>query len=362
MSMKRHSLLLTTALVGWLGLQTAVCAAPAPVLELGTKASSASGVITVRKGDTLASLAKLYRVTPDGIIAANNLSAPYSLPVGQRLMLPAPSTHKVGGNDTLYSISRMYNVPLEKMAEANNLKPPYTLAVGKVLRIPGEGYAPPAVKTTTVKNLVPPKKTAPVKSTSVKTATASKTKYPVTYNGVRMLKAPGPSEERKTFDSMLSRLAGINPPKAGEGGVLEAPEAPAPKQQIVDYSHTPGFIWPVKGRVISGYGPKDGGLYNDGINIAAPRGTPVLSASDGTVAYVGDSLKSYGNLVLVRHPDGMVTAYAHLQNVTVKTGSKLRKGQPLGTVGSTGAVMNAQLHFEVRRGVSTLDPRRYLNS
>lgn len=357
MSMKRHSLMLTTALVGWLGLQTAVCAAPAPVLELGTKAVSASGVITVRKGDTLASLAKLYRVTPEGIIAANNLAAPYALQVGRRLMLPAPSQHKVGSNDTLYSISRMYNVPLEKMATANGLKAPYTLQVGQVLRIPGEAAAAPpapAVKTSTVKNLVAPK------NSPSKTVAAPNSKYPVTYNGVRMLKAPSPSEERKTFDNMLSRLAGIDPPKAGEGGVLEAPEAPGPTQQIVDYSRTPGFIWPVKGRVISGYGPKDGGLYNDGINIAAPRGTPVLSASDGTVAYVGDSLKSYGNLVLVRHPGGMVTAYAHLQNVTVKPGMALRKGQPLGTVGSTGAVMNAQLHFEVRRGVATLDPRRYL--
>ncbi|MEZ0259435.1 MAG: peptidoglycan DD-metalloendopeptidase family protein [Alphaproteobacteria bacterium] len=358
MSKQRHSLLLTSAIVVWLGCHTAL-AAPAPVLELGTKAPSPSGVVTVRKGDTLSSLAKLYRVTPEGLAAANNLAVFSSLPVGQRLILPAPSMHKVGDHDTLYSISRMYNVPLETMAAANRLKPPYTLVVGQVLRLPDgetiietETPAPQKKASTTVKSLG-----------TLKIASAPKQKNgPVTYNGVKMLKAPGPSEERKTFDSMLSRLAGIDPPKEGDSdeNLLRAPEPETPKQQIVDYSRTKGFIWPVKGRVISGYGPKDGGLYNDGINIAAPRGTPVLSAADGAVAYVGDSLKSYGNLVLVRHPGGMVTAYAHLNNVTVKPGMTLKKGQPIGTVGSTGAVANAQLHFEVRRGSATLNPREYL--
>lgn len=357
MSKQRHSLLLTSAIITWLGCHTAL-AAPAPVLEMGTKASSPSGVITVRKGDTLTSLAKLYRVTPEGIAAANNLDVYSQLPVGKRLMLPAPSTHKVGDHDTLYSVSRMYGISLETMAAANNLKPPYTLSVGQKLRIPGarkaiEAETPAATKkaASTVKSLG-----------TLKIATAPKQKNTLTYNGVKMLKAPGPSQERKTFDSMLSRLAGIDPPKEGDNdeSLLRAPAPETPRQQIVDYSRTKGFIWPVKGRVISGYGPKDGGLYNDGINIAAPRGTPVLSAADGTVAYVGDSLKSYGNLVLVRHPGGMVTAYAHLNNVTVKPGMALKKGQPIGTVGSTGAVMNAQLHFEVRRGSATLNPREYL--
>lgn len=356
MRKQRHSLLLTTAMIAWLSCHTAL-AAPAPVLELGTKAPSPSGVITVRKGDTLSSLAKLYRVTPEGIAAANNLGVSSSLSVGRRLVLPAPSTHKVGDHDTLYSISRMYGIPLGEMAAANNLKPPYMLSVGQVLRIPG-------VQKTIETAMPSPQKKAGTTRTlgTLKVKASPGQKNNLTYNGVKMLKAPGPSEERKTFDSMLSRLAGIDPPKEGasDESLLRSRETETPKQQIVDYSRTKGFIWPVKGRVISGYGPKDGGLYNDGINIAAPRGTPVLSAADGTVAYVGDSLKSYGNLVLVRHPGGMVTAYAHLNNVTVKPGMALKKGQPIGTVGSTGTVANAQLHFEVRRGSATLNPREYL--
>lgn len=358
MTKRRHSLLLTSAIIGWLGWHSAAVAEPAPVLELGTMAPSPSGVVTVRRGDTLSSLAKLYRVTPEGLAAANNLDRYSPLAVGQRLVLPVPSTHKVGEHDTLYSVSRMYGIRLDTMAAANKLKPPYTLAVGQVLRIPNAGAA---IETATP---APLKKASTVKTLgTLKIAAAPKQKNgPAIYNGVKMLKAPGPSEERKTFDSMLSRLAGIEQPRAGDSdeSLLRARAPETPKEQFVDYSRTKGFIWPVKGRVISGYGPKDGGLYNDGINIAAPRGTPVLSAAEGTVAYVGDSLKSYGNLVLVRHPGGMVTAYAHLNNVTVKPGMKLRKGQPIGTVGSTGAVANAQLHFEVRRGAATLNPREYL--
>jgi murein DD-endopeptidase MepM/ murein hydrolase activator NlpD len=120
------------------------------------------------------------------------------------------------------------------------------------------------------------------------------------------------------------------------------------------------LAWPVRGRVISGYGPKDGGTYNDGINIAAPRGTPVAAAGDGTVAYVGHSLESYGNLVLIRHGGGVVTAYAHLGAVRVKQGMIVKKGQLIGAVGATGAVTAAQLHFEVRRGGEPINPAQYL--
>ena len=128
-------------------------------------------------------------------------------------------------------------------------------------------------------------------------------------------------------------------------------------------SSPPGsFLWPVRGKVVSGYGAKADGLFNDGINVAAPHGTPVAAAADGTVAYVGDALGSYGNLVLVRHGGGMVTAYAHLATVGVKRGSLVRRGQTIGTVGSTGSADTAQLHFEIRRGTETLDPRRHLGA
>jgi murein DD-endopeptidase MepM/ murein hydrolase activator NlpD len=120
------------------------------------------------------------------------------------------------------------------------------------------------------------------------------------------------------------------------------------------------FEWPVMGRVISGYGPKPGGEHNDGINIAVPAGTPVRAAEDGTVVYADNELKGFGNLLLVRHKDRWMTAYAHLDRMAVKSGDKVKRGQTIGTVGATGTVDKPQLHFEVRRGTEALNPEIYM--
>ncbi|MCW8861524.1 MAG: M23 family metallopeptidase, partial [Rhodospirillales bacterium] len=118
--------------------------------------------------------------------------------------------------------------------------------------------------------------------------------------------------------------------------------------------------WPVQGRVISGFGPKAKGLHNDGINIAAPRGTPVRAAEEGVVAYAGNELRGFGNLLLVRHADGWVTAYAHSEKLLVERGDKVSKGQVIARVGSSGTVSSPQLHFELRKGKQAVDPTRYL--
>jgi len=193
---------------------------------------------------------------------------------------------------------------------------------------------------------------------------------PINVNGGRsslMERAPGPSPEHVAFNSLIGKISGDKPnarpvADAHPGSGLLSPFAKAPEDAsvFVSSSRRSDFIWPVRGQVISSYGPKEGGLYNDGINIAAPRGTPVLAAADGTVVYVGDKLQSYGNLVLIRHTGGMVTAYAHLNSVNVRQGAMVRRGQAIGAVGSTGTVANAQLHFEVRKGKDTLDPKSYL--
>jgi murein DD-endopeptidase MepM/ murein hydrolase activator NlpD len=121
-----------------------------------------------------------------------------------------------------------------------------------------------------------------------------------------------------------------------------------------------GFIGPVRGRVISGFGAKAKGLRNDGINIAAARGTPVVAAENGVVAYAGNELRGFGNLLLIKHAGGWVSAYAHNDTVLVKRGQKVGKGQKVATVGSTGSVKSPQLHFEMRRGRTAKDPRKYL--
>src|SRR5437867_4970652 len=123
----------------------------------------------------------------------------------------------------------------------------------------------------------------------------------------------------------------------------------------------PKFRWPANGRVIAGFGPTTNGQQNDGINIALPENTPVKSAEDGVVAYAGNELKGYGNLVLVRHPNGYVTAYAHTKELLVKRGDQVKRGQVIARSGQTGNVNAPQLHFEIRKGASPLDPTRFLN-
>lgn len=356
MSLFRTQLLLTAAalLLGWAG---AAHAGPAPVTQFGANPPARNGAVTVRPGDSLPSIAKMYGVPVSELAAINGLSAPYNVSVGRRLLLPMPRTHKVGRDDTLYSLSRMYGTTVPEIARMNNIAEPYTLKMGQVLRIPrgAQGQAQPQQPRSAAEELssLEPKKTIIYKIGKPADTTP-------------MLRTPGPSDEHKAFDSLLSKIVGVDDaqeeePKAQINLVTAATALPETEDaEIVGKSSRAGFIWPVRGQVISHYGPKSGGLYNDGINIAAPRGTPVKAAADGTVAYVGDRLKSYGNLVLIRHPGGMVTTYAHMHNVQVKPGTKVARGQIIGSVGSTGAVLNAQLHFEVRRGTRTLDPKEYL--
>jgi len=122
-----------------------------------------------------------------------------------------------------------------------------------------------------------------------------------------------------------------------------------------------GFTWPLKGRVVSNFGAKDGGLRNDGINIRAPKGTPVRAAENGVVAYAGNEIRGFGNLLLIKHAGGYVTAYAHNDALLVQRGQKVKRGQKISTVGSTGTVAQPQLHFEFRKGRRPKDPRTYLS-
>ncbi|MCQ3943521.1 MAG: peptidoglycan-binding LysM, partial [Alphaproteobacteria bacterium] len=121
-----------------------------------------------------------------------------------------------------------------------------------------------------------------------------------------------------------------------------------------------GFRWPARGRIIAGFGPKPTGRQNDGVNIALPEGTPVKAADDGVVAYAGSELKGYGNLVLVRHSNGYVTAYAHASELLVKRGDTIKRGQVIAKSGQTGNVTSPQLHFEIRKGATPVDPMQHL--
>ena len=126
------------------------------------------------------------------------------------------------------------------------------------------------------------------------------------------------------------------------------------------HAKAPTFRWPVRGRVISGFGPKPNGQHNDGIDLAVPEGTAVRAAEDGVVAYAGSELKGYGNLILIRHANGFVTAYAHASEIMVKRNDTVQRGQVIAKSGQTGSVTSPQLHFEIRKGSTPVDPAQFL--
>jgi murein DD-endopeptidase MepM/ murein hydrolase activator NlpD len=142
---------------------------------------------------------------------------------------------------------------------------------------------------------------------------------------------------------------------------VDEPSAESPVKAAEATGALPTFRWPVRGKVITSYGAKTNGKSNDGINLAVPEGTPIKAAEDGVVAYSGNELKGYGNLVLVRHANGYVTAYAHASELLVKRGDTIKRGQVIAKSGQSGEVGSPQLHFEIRKGSAPVDPLQFLN-
>ncbi len=247
------------------------------------------------------------------------------------------AVHTVASGETLYSLGRKYGVSPFAISDANRLDRDRGLMLGQKIKIPGSKAARPVVEEETVVDNEPVIK--PVKL--YKKAPLSLTE-----------------EQQEVADAEVAigekpkKLVAAVKPKVIETPTAEAPTSPAGLN----------LRWPLKGKVISGFGNKPGGLKNEGINIAVPEGTSIRAADGGVVAYAGNELKGYGNLVLIRHPGGYVTAYAHAKELFVKRGDKIERGAVIAKAGQTGSVSSPQLHFEVRKGATALDPNKYLAS
>lgn len=352
------------------------------------------GFVIVQSGDALYKLADQYHVPADELIRLNKLKPPYNLFVGQRLRLPAPQQYRVQAGDTLYSVARSFGVEMSDLARANKLAPPYALRVGQNLVLPGHGGNRDMASAEKTSNggiagrqKSPLPRIKPVygahRTASAAREAAILSEEPVTSAVLPAIdQKPQPLSKTnlsrpQADDDMPTAMAAVAPPvdrsvdnpvdninssiSATASSTGREAQEPLPEISRKPPPHRAGrFIWPVNGRVISEYGPKEGGLHNDGVNIAAQAGSPVRAAENGVVAYAGDELKGFGNLLLVRHSNGWMTAYAHLDKMLVKRGQTLTQGQVIGTVGKTGSVDVPQLHFEIRRGTKALDPADYL--
>lgn len=299
---------------------------------------------------------------PGGQVASNyvapnyvapNYSAPgYVAPAGAGVpagRAVAGSSHVVEAGETLNSVAKRYNVSPAALAAANNIAPGHTVRTGQSLVVPPSAGAPaPAQQPTFASAPVPP---APPAAPAM--AAAKPVPPPAKPATVVASAAPTPAVTR----------AAAPAPAAAEPKVETAAKVSA-APEVEDAPRTgasgPQFRAPVRGRVISGFGPKPGGARNDGVNFAVPAGTAVRAAEDGVVAYSGNELKGYGNLVLIKHADGYVTAYAHNGELDVKRGDSVRRGQIIAKAGQSGDVQSPQLHFEIRKGSTAVDPSRYV--
>ena len=238
---------------------------------------------------------------------------------------PRPSEYVVRSGEDVYSIATDFGIDAYELATLNGLSPPFSVSSGQRLALPPAGGNASG---------------GPSDGLAVPPAAAA---------------APA------TTPSTPSSGIVATPARPDDGALRAQSAAPAARRSNeAGASDEGGFIWPVNGDVISDFGAKGSGLVNDGINIAASRGAPVRAAEGGVVAYAGNELRGFGNMLLIKHADGWVTAYAHTDELLVNRGERVGKGQVIARVGSTGSVSRPQLHFEMRQGKKPVDPLQYL--
>ncbi len=327
---------------------------PAPKKE-----PAGGDVIIVAKGDTVYSLARKNGMTVSEFADVNNLHEPYTLSIGQKLTTKRSATVKqevpnviakekvvaketikptgtkrvdlqeitVQKGDTLYSLSRQYEIPVNDLAVMNKISSPFVLSVGQKIKVP--------------------------KLNNVKTASVSEIKTEKT-TVVKITPAKNTAENKTTAKPADTKTVAKNTEKQK---ISSNPKQQLPK--VVARSSSK-FSWPLRGKILSAYGAKNNGLFNDGINISAPFGAAVKAAENGVVAYAGNEVKGMGNLIIIQHSDGWMTIYAHLDSMSVKRGARVGVGTQIGRVGKTGKVDQPQLHFEIRKGTKAYNPTQYL--
>jgi murein DD-endopeptidase MepM/ murein hydrolase activator NlpD len=268
--------------------------------------------------------------------------------------------HKIEAGESLYVIARRYDVTPEAIVTANGLASADRIFVGQELIIPGrpdliaqKAQAQPVQKVAEAKPVVKPTDTQ-----SDAPATPQVSPTPIARPaGLKVANAPTKQPEQKASAPAQQQTAPAPQPQQKEIKTASVPETQITARPQAD-TQSQGFRWPVSGRMIQDFKASK----NTGINIEAPEGTSVKAADSGTVIYTGNAVEGYGNLVLIKHPNGFVSAYAHLKDISVSKGANIRRGEQIGSVGLTGSVARPQLHFELRKGATPVDPAPLLAS
>lgn len=260
------------------------------------------------------------------LVACNSYKVPM-VPTYQQI--PVIQVKK---DDTLYSLARRYDTTVQALSQKNNIADPTSLQVGQDLQLPKaitvamyeteNQSSSTSCKEKTLKQKGQPKNKTQASKKTVKTNVVVS------------------ADKKKIYPKPKQKMKKLDRPFVAKGKV--------------------NFSWPLKGKIISSFGSKGGGIKNDGINISAPKGTFVKAAEAGIIVYAGNELKGYGNLLLIRHEKDFMSAYAHADKLLVKIGDVVAKGDKIATVGITGNVSQPQLHFEIRKKTKSVDPKKYL--
>jgi murein DD-endopeptidase MepM/ murein hydrolase activator NlpD len=302
---------------------------------------SSARTVVVCRGDTLVSIAKANNVTKKNLRLINSINGDH-IQTGQILRLPAEQVYIVQAGDNLFRIATRFGISSQELAAANGITNKNHVFTGQGLAIPGASSRMAAAP--------------PVTSPPRQVAEAPRMAKPVAKPVVIV---PPPTAQREPVGPVpRARPAQTTPPAKPVVPIAEPAKPEVQNAAPAKSEKEPGFILPAEGKIVSDFGPKSGGLHNDGINIAADRGAPIQATADGTVAYAGDGLPGFGNLILIKHADGWTSAYAHADTVAVKRGDTVRQGQSIGTVGDTGSVSEPQLHFELRQHDRAMDPTK----
>lgn len=350
-----------------------------------------NNTIEVQRGDTLTGLAKQHRVSVAELMSVNNLQSPIvrpgdklALPAGKRVVtqrlpvaaqapvraerdtaiedrprqMPASApvatasspdwqgTHTIASGESLYGIARKHNVKVAELQEVNGIASVTRIRPGTVIKVPGSAGASGAKAVAAV-----PSRTETAGAvTPIGGGGSPLSIRPRIING----DAGEPAEPKRVAS------LGPAPRTATDAATTDAEpkgESAAAASEAPRIAGGSGkFRWPVKGKVIAGFGARPDKSHNDGINISVPQGAEVMAAENGVVAYSGNELKGYGNLILIRHDGGWVSAYGHNDELLVKRGDKIKRGQAIAKAGNTGSVDRPQVHFELRQDSKPVDP------
>ncbi len=298
--------------------------APRPAWEARPVSADARSIgqstYVVRPGDTLRGVADRSGASLDAIARANDLEIPYTIRTGQRLTIPAGRYHQVRRGETGIAIARAYGVEWSRIVAANALVEPYVLRADQRIVIPGDP-------------------------------------------GTNPNRADRAAAFRLDIDDILT---GGEPALASNQAPAKptaTPKRVLPSNAVVTAPvrlASGGFLWPVDGRVVKRFGSGASGERNDGIKIAVPLATPVHAAADGVVAYVGDGIAALGGLVIVKHGGGWTSIYGHASKLLVQRGQAVKRGQTIALSGDTGFADRPEVHFELRKGRTPVDPTSQL--